>query len=178
MVAEDNSKILTKQENKKKPLYEVIRVTDVEPDKLQFYWQSLAQANTLHMRFPDIKDPQWLDVVEIIKTNARFMFAVRREKDSLIIGEFQMANTMGQALQLHFSTHPALSFKERVDMLHQVSSFILSRPKVSSLFGLSANVPARLILTAAGWTFHGNLKGCIKKHDGTYGDAAMMTFQR
>ncbi len=104
----------------------VVPVLRLPPDTVQFYFQRMAVHETLQWRFTDIVDPQWEDVIGVIKRMGNHMFAVM--KGDQMAGEFALENLVCRAAQGHFSTSPDITTKERIHIGKEALKYIFSIP--------------------------------------------------
>jgi len=122
----------------------IVPLLNVPKDAVQTYFQTLAVYDTLKYRFPDLYNPMWLDVVEVIQRMGSHMYLVQ-EPDGEIITEFMLDNSTGQSVQSHFSTHPLLSTNKRIEVGRYCVDQVLTKwidpktrkPFLKSLFGLT-----------------------------------------
>ncbi len=89
-------------------------LTRVSKDKVQEYFQLQSMYDTLKYRFSDVKDPQWLDVVEVIQRMGSSMYAIMRAHTGQLVGEFTLENPTGKSKQIHFSSNPEIDSGERL----------------------------------------------------------------
>lgn len=114
-----------------------------DPDRVQEYWQTLYVHDTLKYRLCDIEKPAWMDVVDMIRRVGRQMYFVL--EDYKILGEFMLENQTGGAFQIHFSTHPEISFQKRLQIGKFCVTYLLrdfinpenNEPFVKALYGLT-----------------------------------------
>ena len=83
------------------------QTTGIERDQLQYYWQLLAMHDMLRWRFPDIEDPTWSDVQQIIGRNGQNMYYLVNGTGE-ILTEVTLDRTLGKTALLHFSMSPLL----------------------------------------------------------------------
>ena len=79
----------------------------VHRDQLQYYWQLLAMHDMLRWRFPDIEDPTWSDVQQVIGRNGQNMYYLVNGAGE-ILTEVTLDRTLGKTALLHFSISPLL----------------------------------------------------------------------
>ena len=87
--------------------YYIVNMTSLPLDVVQTYWQTLGMHDRLAARLCDIDDPQWEDVLDMIRRMGRTMFACV-DKDSFIWGEFMLENFTGAKncrIALHYTLH-------------------------------------------------------------------------
>jgi len=93
--------------------YKIVPLLALTTAKIQEYFQVLYMHDTLKYRFADIDEPQWADVIDVIKRMGKQMYFVTNEEG--ILAEFTLEGFTGKSAQVHFSFHPtALSTKEKL----------------------------------------------------------------
>ena len=85
----------------------IAQSTGIERDKLQYYWQLLAMHDMLALRFPDIENPTWTDVQQVIGRNGQNMYYLVNSEGE-ILTEVTLDHTLGKTALLHFSISPLL----------------------------------------------------------------------
>lgn len=91
----------------------IAQSTGIERDKLQYYWQLLAMHDMLALRFPDIKEPTWTDVQQIIGRNGQNMYYLVNSEGE-ILTEVTLDHTLGKTALLHFSISPLLHPRKKL----------------------------------------------------------------
>ena len=91
----------------------IAQSTGIERDKLQYYWQLLAMHNMLALRFPDIKEPTWTDVQQIVWRNGQNMYYLVNSEGE-ILTEVTLDHTLGKTALLHFSISPLLHPRKKL----------------------------------------------------------------
>lgn len=125
-------------------------------DVVQEYWQLLDVYGFLEYRLCDIKDPKWMDVVDMIKRIGNQMYSVVDVGSDAILGEFVLENFTGKSAQIHFSFRPEdITFKDRIFIGKYVLDFIFNKwvgsddiPFLDSVFGLTPSSNRAAILVA------------------------------
>lgn len=138
--------------------------THVHRDVLEFYWQSLVYHDTLKYRLSDYENPTWSDVVAMLvrKDLVTFTVLVPAPEENAApypVGECALEGFTGKAAVIHFSTHPANSYKtNRTVMdrsLEQIAALktLEGDPYLTTLVGLTPapNRAARLMNAKAGF---------------------------
>lgn len=138
------------------------------PDTVQLYFQTLAQHDTLKYRFPDIEDPQWWDIFEVIQRLGKGMY-ILLDNDDNPVAEFTLENFVGRSAQIHFSMHPEIKMKERITISRFVQKFLLvdwinqktNKPFLKSIFGITplSNRVACIFALKSGFKKMGILPG-------------------
>jgi len=156
--------------------YRIAPLLEQDPDAIQFYWQTLAMHDKLQDRLMHLKEPAWVDVIELISGYGAQMYHVL-DDTGLIVGDFMLGGAIGKAAQLHFSVHPEKKLREKIEIIKQATVQILRNPMISSLVGLTPFKHAAKILTMAGWENRGMLKGAVPVYDKQFMDAYVMITQ-
>jgi hypothetical protein len=132
--------------------------------------------NQLKDRLFDTKDPSWSDVKDLIIHKGAFMACAVNKESGLIIGEFQLAASIGKVAQLHFSLHPELPLPDKVKVTREISKHLVRTAEISSLLGLTPFKHAKLLLKRAGWEYWGKLKGAVPSWSSSR-DAFVLIYQ-
>ena len=124
--------------------YTITPLLQLDAHQVQAYFQTLGVHDTLKYRFSDIDDPQWDSVLGVIRRMGRGMYLVLDCAGS-VCAEFTLENHTGQSAQSHFSNHPELSTRKRLEIGRHCVNYILTewvspdtkRPFLRSLYGLT-----------------------------------------
>lgn len=103
----------------------IIPIASALPEKVEYYFQRMSQADTLKYRLSDIDDPKWLDMLEVIHRMYQNMYLVM--EGDVILGEFTFENFTGRAAQSHFSTSPDIDTKKRIEIGRYAAKYSLTR---------------------------------------------------
>ena len=123
--------------------FRVVPLLSLQPDQVQYYFQTLYSHGTLKFRFPDIIDPTWSDVIGVIQRMGQGMYLIQRQADESVAAEFTLENFTGRAAQSHFSTSPESTTKERIAVGRYAAQFTLTRRNelgeywLDALYGLT-----------------------------------------
>jgi len=110
------------------------------------YFQTLAMYDTLKYRFSDIPEPDWTDVLDVIKRMGQSMYLIEDSTTGQIVAEFALENWTGRACQSHFSTVPTtdITSAERIEIGRQAIAHMFSlthpetgEPILDALYGLT-----------------------------------------
>ncbi len=121
--------------------------------QVEDYFRTLGVANTLRFRFSDLVNPNWEDVCEVIQRMGKSMYLVKDINDK-IVAEFALESSTGKAAQIHFSTHPTISWPKAVRLCREIAQQILLRWRESG-----EGVP--YLCTLVGLTPLSNRAACI-----------------
>jgi len=137
----------------------VAPLLSLDKDQVQTYFQQMYSHDTLKYRLSDVVEPTWSDVLDVIKRIGKQMFMVVDQNSDDILGEFTLENATGHAVQGHFSTHPTLSWPERLEIGRFALRFILKNPYIDAVFGLTplTNRPACIYALKIGFKKQGIL---------------------
>lgn len=160
--------------------YKILSIYEISPFQVEAYWQSLYSHDRLRDRLLDIVDPTWTDVRGVLSSYGQFMgMLVRYQEDEsnfMVVGEFQLAGSIGRSAQVHFSINPEFSLPEKVKFIRIGSGLLLQNAEIESLVGLTPFRHVRLILNRSGWEYRGILQGSVKSVAG-YLDSYIMVYQ-
>ena len=112
-------------------------------DAVESYWAALEDSGRLKYRLCDTKDPDFSDVLRMIKLNGPHLYFVEFPDVLPIAAEFMLNNFSGKAAQIHFSLHPQLPTRLGLPMVRHIVESIFDwqtqdgKPYLDSLFGLT-----------------------------------------
>lgn len=130
----------------------IVRTPQLHRDQLQYYWQQLYMHDLLRWRFPEIAEPTWTDVQQIIGRHGENMYyLVNREQE--ILTEVTLEHAEFKLARLHFSISPGLRPEEKLFVGKFVPWQILMRWKNKQ------NEP--FLETLIGMTPRSNRAACI-----------------
>ncbi len=137
---------------------QIVTGKELDPHKVEEYWQVLYMHDLLKHRLCDKVDPTWQDVYVMLCT--RHVYYIVLEDN--IVGEFMMDYLAGKMFAVHFSFHPtALRLKEKIRLGRHVCMLVLNTWKdeydsryASTLIGLIPvqNTPAIKFAEKVGFT--------------------------
>jgi len=117
----------------------IVPLLSGKPDEIQTYWQTLYMHDLLRKRLCDVMEPTWSDVLDMIRRLGKDMYMVHvAGHDDGPVGEFMLENRSGNAMQIHFSAHPDLTWPEVVTFMKDVTQQILTTWSIlDTLYGLT-----------------------------------------
>lgn len=142
--------------------YLVVPSSSLERDKVQWYWNALAEADTLQYRWSDVVEPKADEVgaLHYVTPNTYFVVDVATR---LPIAEFALCNFTGKAAQVHFSMHPVNPTSVNLFLAEHTTNLILNnwtevenleKSYLDTLFGVTPkkNRVACLFIRKVGFT--------------------------
>lgn len=137
---------------------QIVTGKELDPHKVEEYWQVLYMHDLLKHRLCDKVDPTWQDVYVMLCTRHVYYMVL----EDNIVGEFMMDYLAGKMFAVHFSFHPtALRLKEKIRLGRHVCMLVLNTWKdeydsryASTLIGLIPvqNRPAIKFAEKVGFT--------------------------
>lgn len=137
---------------------QIVTGKELDPHKVEEYWQVLYMHDLLKHRLCDKVDPTWQDVYVMLCTRHVYYMVL----EDNIVGEFMMDYLAGKMFAVHFSFHPtALRLKEKIRLGRHVCMLVLGTWKdeydsryASTLIGLIPvqNTPAIKFAEKVGFT--------------------------
>ena len=138
----------------------IVKTQHVDRDDLQYYWQSLYMHDMLRWRFPDIKEPTWTDVQQVIGRNGENMYYLV-DSTGEILTEITLELTLGKMALLHFSIRPLLHPRQKLFLGKFIPWQVLTKwhddqgkPFVETLLGMTprSNRAACMFVKKCGFT--------------------------
>ncbi|RKZ80039.1 MAG: hypothetical protein DRQ35_03040 [Gammaproteobacteria bacterium] len=105
--------------------YLVVPSSSLEREQVQWYWNALAEADTLQYRWSDVVEPKADEVgaLHYVTPNTYFVVDVATR---LPIAEFALCNFTGKAAQVHFSMHPVNPTSVSLFLAEHTTNLILN----------------------------------------------------
>jgi len=157
---------------------------------LKRYFQNLIRCNLLKFRMSPLVNPQWEDVLSMIRVFGQNMYCVINKSiyPPEIVGEFMLENFSGKSAQAHFSANPKYSNPRKYSTaITWASSQVLNEwkvkgkdePYLKTLIGFIpvSNRPAIFTLMRAKWKKQVVVPQAIL-HLGKVEDAVLLTCTR
>jgi len=142
--------------------YLVVPSSSLEREQVQWYWNALAEADTLQYRWSDVVEPKADEVgaLHYVTPNTYFVVDVATR---LPIAEFALCNFTGKAAQVHFSMHPVNPTSVNLFLAEHTTNLILNnwtevenleKSYLDTLFGVTPkkNRVACLFIRKVGFT--------------------------
>ena len=114
---------------------------------MQEYWQTLVMYDLLKDRLHDTKDPQWLDVVEVIQRMGSTMYHVLNEAGQLIM-DMALEPLKGRTALIHWSVRPELPYSRILTVAREVTDFVLGTTELAALVGATPITFKGAVITA------------------------------
>ena len=137
---------------------QIVTGKELDPHKVEEYWQVLYMHDLLKHRLCDKVDPTWQEVYVMLCTRHVYYMVL----EDNIVGEFMLDYLAGKMFAAHFSFHPtALRLKEKIRLGRHVCMLVLNTWKdeydsryASTLIGLVPvqNKPAIKFAEKVGFT--------------------------
>ncbi len=98
-------------------------ILSVQKEVTKEYFMGLGDR--LKYRFPDIHEPNWEDMKDVLANSGSKMFFAYDRNFRYPVLEFTFDMEIGRNVQAHFSVHPDLSTKRTFSLMKEVSDEVL-----------------------------------------------------